>query len=403
MIGRHRKPRSNIAKALAFILTIRIEYGVIASAARTYNVRPRALGMAWSTLCKVLDTHSLRSNDREVIRALHLTEPRGASSHRLLTDEQEELVVHQLRTKYLSGFNDDIIVQICRDIVHDLRDHPRLYSTRFLTAFKKRSGIRLSKLHIHQVTAGYSEQQFKADMKQRETYIAKVHELSNSIPPHLIINVDECPSYVRNLPTRALHFTDSPPPWFFVRAKERDCVTTIGAVVGNGRVLKTSVISKGMTSRCEDQFRRELPHSFIQHTPSCLTNSESFIEYLEHVILPYTNSQRAVLIADAYKAHKTDEVKTWCANHSISLVIVPDRATAVMQPLDVSVFGMAKLGMYRDIARKLFLVERDEKSRWEATAECVRAINRVSVAGGLRGWKDVFPFWSDYLKRHKLE
>lgn len=74
-----------------------------------------------------------------------------------------------------------------------------------------------------------------------------------------------------------------------------------------------------------------------------------------------------------------------------------------MQPLDVSVFGMAKLGMYRDIARKLFLVERDEKSRWEATAECVRAINRVSVDGGLRGWKDVFPFWFDYLKRHKLE
>jgi hypothetical protein len=378
MIGRHRKPRSKIAKALAFLLTIPIEYGVIAEAARSYDVPATTLKSAWSTLCNVLETHSLKSNDREVIRALHLTEPRGASSHRLLTDEQEELVVHQLRTKYASGFNDDIIAQICRDTVHDLRDHPRLYSTRFLTAFKKRSGILRSILHIHQITKGYSKEEIAKDLKAKQTYIAKVHELSDFIPPHLIINVDECPAYVRNLPTHALHFADSPPPWFFVRAKERDCVTTIGAVAGNGRVLNTSVISKGTTSRCEDQFRRELPHSFIQHTPSGLTNSESFIEYLEHVILPYTNGQHAVLIADAYKAHKTHEVKVWCGNHSMELIIVPDRATAIMQPLDVSVFGMAKLGMYRDIARKLFLVERDEKSRWEATAECVRAINRVS-------------------------
>lgn len=31
MTGQHRKPRSNIAEALAFLLTTTIEYGVIAS------------------------------------------------------------------------------------------------------------------------------------------------------------------------------------------------------------------------------------------------------------------------------------------------------------------------------------------------------------------------------------
>jgi DDE superfamily endonuclease len=294
-------------------------------------------------------------------------------------------------------------VRICCYIVHDLRDHPSLYSTHFLTAFEKCSDIRRSILHIHQITKVNSNEEIAQHIKAKLAHIARAHELSDFIPPHLIINVDECPAYVWNLPIHALHFADSPPPWFFVHAKERDCLTTIGAFAGGGHVLGSYVISKITASRCEDQFRRELPHSFIQHTPSNLTNSESFIEYLEHIILPYTKGQHAVRIADAYKAHKTTKVKVWCGNHAIESIIVLDRATVTVQPLDVSVFGMEKLGMYHDIARKLFRIERDEKSRWKATAECVRAIDRVSVADGVHGWKDVFSFWSDYLKRHKLE
>ena len=124
---------------------------------------------------------------------------------------------------------------------------------------------------------------------------------------------------------------------------------------------------------------------------------------MEHVIVPYTNNQPSMLIADAYKAHFTSQVKVFCKTHNIRLVVVPDRATSVLQPLDVAVFGLAKLNIYRDVSNMTFEIDRDEASRWEATAECVKAINHVSVAGGLRGWKETFPFWPEVMKAHKLE
>lgn len=393
----HHKPRAKIAKALAFLLTITIKHGDIAKAATRFKIKRTTLSSAWIKLRKVRETHSLSSNDREVIRALHLTEPRGATSHRLLSDQQEETVIAKLRHDFKQGFNDSIIINVCRQSFYPLRNHPRLYSIHFLTSFKRRAGIRRSKLRVRQRTQADLAATFDDDVQQACLYMERVENLTKAIPPHLFINVDECPSYVRNLPTHALHFTDSPVPWIWVRAKERDAVSVIGAVTGDGRVLNTAVISKGTTTRCEDKFRAELPHSFIQHTESGLTTSKSFVEYLEHVIVPYTNDQPSVLMVDAYKAHLTSEVKHFCKTHHLSLVVVPDRATAVLQPLDVAVFGLAKLKIYRDVDRTLFEIDRDEHSRWDATAQCVRALNRVSIAAGQRGWKETFPFWSEFL------
>jgi len=398
----HHKPRSKIAKALAFLLTIDVKRGHITSTARKFKISRRTLSNAWHKVQEVRQSHSLDSNDREVIRALHLTEPRGATSHRLLSDDQEALVVNKLRQDYPRGFNNAIIVNVCRNLFHDLRNHPRQYSKTFIKSFKKRSYITRSKIRIHQRTQADLATTFDADVEQACLYLEKVENLTSTIPPHLFINVDECPSYVRNLPTHGLHFVDSPPPWLFVRAKERDSVSTIGAVAGDGHVLNTAVIAKGTTTRCERKFHSQLPHSFIQHTSSGLTTSKSFVQYLEHVIAPYTRKQPAVLIVDAYKAHLTSKVRSWCDSHNIKLVVVPDRGTSTLQPLDVAVFGMAKLDIYHDVSNKVFSIDRDEADRWEATAECVKAIDRVRLAGGLRSWTDVFACWPEFLKKHKL-
>jgi DDE superfamily endonuclease len=380
-----------------------VKQGDINSTAHTFDIIPSTLRSAWSKLRKVLVSHSINSNDREVLRALHLAEARGATTRRLLTDDEEVIVINKLRQRYPRGFNNTIIIKICHESFYALRDRPRLYSKHFLARFKRRANIRRSTLRVHQRTQADLEATFDEDVTKACLYLDKVHKLALDISPHLIINVDECPSYVRNLPTHALHFSDSPAPYVWVRAKERDAVTVIGAVTGVGRVLDTAVVAKGTTTRCEAKFRAELPRSFIQHTASGITTSESFVEYMEHVIVPYTNNQPSMLIADAYKAHFTSQVKVFCKTHNIRLVVVPDRATSVLQPLDVAVFGLAKLNIYRDVSNMTFEIDRDEASRWEATAECVKAINHVSVAGGLRGWKETFPFWPEVMKAHKLE
>lgn len=396
------KPRSKIAKALALLRSITVKHGDIASTARAFNIKESTLRSVWSKLRKVLASHSISSNDREVLRALHLSEARGATTHRLLTDEEEAIVIRKLKEQYPRGFNNEIIINICKQSFRTLRSHPRLYSKHFLARFKKRANVRRSKLRVHQRTLADFEATFDDDVEKACLYLDKIQQLASKIPPHLFINIDECPSYVRNLPTHALHFSDSPAPYVWVRAKERDAVTVIGAVIGIGQILNTAVVAKGKTTRCEAKFRAQLPRSFIQHTDSGLTTSKSFVEYLEHVILPYTKDQPSVLIADAYKAHFTKKVKVFCKEHNMRLVIVPDRATSVLQPLDVAVFGMAKLTIYRDVSNMIFEIDRDEETRWEATAECVRALNRVSLAGGLRAWKDTFPFWPEVMEAHNL-
>lgn len=134
-----------------------------------------------------------------------------------------------------------------------------------------------------------------------------------------------------------------------------------------------------------------------------MTNERSFIDYLTNVIIPYTHDQPAVLITDAYEAHHTKMVKNFCQEHHLRLVKVPGRATSILQPLDVAIFGMAKIKIYQDVTDTVFEIDRDEKSRWEATAACVQAINRVSRRGGIRAWKLTFPFWPEVLERWDLQ
>ena len=398
MIGQ-RKPRTKIGKALAFLLSINVKRGDIAKAARDFNVNRKTLTDDWAKLRRIKEVYPLESNNRAIIRALHLKEARGASSNRLLTDQQEELVVHKLREDYPQGFTDHDIVRVCRFLFRESRSHPREYSYHLLQRFKVRCNIRSSKIRVYQRTKDEHSENFDQGLDRALRYIDKVEQLSKEYPASRFINVDECPSYVRNLPTRGLHFTDRPAPWIVVHAKPRDCVTVLGAVVGTGQVLGTSVVAKGTTTRCEDKFRSKLPASFVQHTPSGLTTSQSFIQYLEHVVLPYTRDKPAVLIADAYSAHVTKEVKDFCKSHHLKYVIVPDRATACLQPVDVAVFGSAKFKIHMDVKYSMFQANTQEANRWQATANCVRAINGISRANGRRAWIDTFPFWPDALRR----
>lgn len=125
---------------------------MIISTSHSYDVHASTLKNDRLTLCDIHEAHSFRSNDREVILSQHLTESHVTSFHRWLTNDHEDLVINQLGTKYAFGSKNHVMVQICRDIIHDLRHHPCLYFTRILTGFEKRTNIDRSILRIHQIT-----------------------------------------------------------------------------------------------------------------------------------------------------------------------------------------------------------------------------------------------------------
>ena len=247
-----------------------------------------------------------------------------------------------------------------------------------MTGFKHRAGISRAKFIPRKRNIDEPAETFEPDLSAAVRYIDKVEQAVQSIPIERIINVDETPSYVRNAPSHALHFIDSPLPWAWTRTQERDKVTVIAACTGDGSMLKAAIVAKGSTSRCEAAYLREIGDlAYVQHTPS-LTNTYSFIDNIDSVILRYTNGRPSALIVDSWGAHLTQPVRDFCASRNIKLIRVPSRATSILQPLDVGVFGVAKCVIYADAKESFFELIRPEEDRWHATAACVEALRNVS-------------------------
>jgi hypothetical protein len=247
-------PAPKIAQALADIQAAGPRHGVVSKVARAHGIPVRTLNNAWNKLCNARAAGALENNVRLANRVTRVVEPRGATSHRLLTDEEEALVVKRLRAQHPHGFTDKIVLQTCIDATRNLRDRPRRWSRTFLAGFKQRSGIRRAKFRPRTRKLEDPNETFEQDVRAAIQYIDEVEQLVESIPLHLIINVDETPSYVRNAPSTALHFVDTPGPWAWTRASERDKVTVIAACTGEGAMLKSAIVAKGLTSKCETQF-----------------------------------------------------------------------------------------------------------------------------------------------------
>ena len=57
-----------------------------------------------------------------------------------------------------------------------------------------------------------------------------------------------------------------------------------------------------------------------------------------------------------------------------------------------------KRTVYAEAKEELFELVRAEEDRWHATSRCVEALSRGAHAVQ-RGWKLVFPFWEDALRK----
>ncbi len=53
------------------------------------------------------------------------------------------------------------------------------------------------------------------------------------------------------------------------------------------------------------------------------------------VVMPYAKGRRALLIMDAFSAHKTDEMFDLAKKNNVDLIIIPGGCTSKVQPLDV--------------------------------------------------------------------
>lgn len=335
--------------------------------------------------------------------AHRLIDGRGRHSNRALTDEEEREVVSELKEIYPHGFNDSDIHRLCHMHQRALRSKSLPLNQHFITRFKERHSITRSYFVGRTRKKCDPLLHFDEDVEKACLYIDEFTRLSSIIHPSLIINCDETPAYVKNTPSTASHFAGSAQPWQWVRASDRLKITVLAACSAEGKMLKSTIVAKGRTKLCEKYFAKlSAGTAFLQHTESGLTTSKSFIEWIDNVLIPHTHDQASVLIVDQYLAHLTDEVRQHLASHNITMLEVPARGTALLQPLDVGVFGVAKKKIKETYKSDMFLKDWTEPDRWESTVECVRALGPVDQLSIMRGWQLAFPTYIDELKKRKM-
>ena len=106
--------------------------------ARSFGVCTSTLSRAFTRLNEARRASIEQRNPRLLERAARLTEPRSATSNRLLNDQEELAVIERLRRDFARGFTNRIIRQICFEQTRQLRSKPRNWSRCWLEGFKRR-------------------------------------------------------------------------------------------------------------------------------------------------------------------------------------------------------------------------------------------------------------------------
>ena len=72
------------------------------------------------------------------------------------------------------------------------------------------------------------------------------------------------------------------------------------------------------------------------------TTGQLMIQYINHIIVPYTRDEPTLLIIDCYESHLTSTFLQHAHAHNIRVATVPSSTTFLRQPLDVGVFNTIK-------------------------------------------------------------
>lgn len=188
-------------------------------------------------------------------------------------------------------------------------------------------------------------------------YFDKISEIVRkySIPDQMIINWDQ--SGISVVPTSEWTLEEEGATQVgVVGLEDKRQITALFASTMSGDLLPPQLIYEGKTSLSHPKFNFP-PEWNISHTPSHWSNSQSMIEYVEKVIIPYVEKMRqelllpldqeALVIFDVFKAHRNEQLYDLLKRNKIEFVFVPANCTSMLQPLDAdgSVNGAFKIAL----------------------------------------------------------
>ena len=163
------------------------------------------------------------------------------------------------------------------------------------------------------------------------------------IPPELILNWDQTGIKIVPFSTWTMEQRGAKRVEMVgVNDKRQITAVFCGSLTGDFPPIQ--VIYKGKTSRCHPHFTFP-PGWHVTHSPKHWSTEETMVQYVEHIIVPYTDKVRdslgeetaALVIMDNFKGQVTDAVMNLLDTHNIHVCLLPPNTTDRLQPMDISV------------------------------------------------------------------
>lgn len=125
----------------------------------------------------------------------------------------------------------------------------------------------------------------------------------------------------------------------------REHLSMLGCISMTGAVMMPLFMIKGRSEAKYDQFVPVMKNYSIVSTDNAWMNSHVWLEWLKTIFIPCsgaTKDNRVLLLIDNHSTHLTFDAIQFASDNGVDIFPFPPRASHIMQPLDVGVFGALK-------------------------------------------------------------
>ena len=108
-----------------------------------------------------------------------------------------------------------------------------------------------------------------------------------------------------------------------------------------GDLLRPSIIVKRKrpyTLNCPNNIQM-----LLQKSDNAWTDAQTFVEWMEEILIPYVNKNQCLLLLDSYEAHICSDIRKFIVKYPyIHICVIPGSYTDILQPLDMGINAIFK-------------------------------------------------------------
>ena len=310
------------------------------------------------------------------------------SQEKILADRILELIAGS-RTAVVKDTIKDMANQYLDELFIDNPNAKPAFkaSNGWVTSFKARHNIPSRRTQVVQTLSVQAQLSAEGD---RIDYLKKIKDAFAKYPRECIINLDETPALIADVPIKACALPGKDRAKIISNADYRWKISIVPIVTASGIQLPFAWINKATTDSAISKM--ELPAEIKSYyAEKGNMTGEVLIQMIKDIILPHLNGRAGVLVMDDHRAHRTDEVKLFCASNNIEIVLVPKGATGELQPLDISF-----MGPFKKIRQQIWTTRRSfdphlKDDSYETVCRSFEAYVRVPMKAILKGWRQIAP------------